>query len=324
MRACGAPSRLRRRRKRNYATTGSGKIGIMSHVFVISGTRVDMRILHRHNCTCALIQLPEARFPKGRHGRSREGQILAGIPDPQPDAWQGAGRVVSCRTIFRSSRSGAGQVRDAAAGTDRERVGNGGLAGVRLFANGLLPGIGIVSTGWPTRPDSRPTGTAWGAQAYQGCHEVSRRRIRARRIASNDGFGRIASPAIQTGGPSAERGAGSCPEKKGALKQVRCRDTLPIVASSDRWASRYEDLRQYAVRQDDRGGWGIALFRHRGTVAWMKAWPATEESPTAADNVPAIKEGTPVGMVEVPATLCREAILILVEMIVGQCQEDTA
>ena len=56
----------------------------------------------------------------------------------------------------------------------------------------------------------------------------------------------------------------------------------------------------------------------------MKAWPATEESPAAAGNVLAIKEGTPVSTVEVPATLCREAILILVEMIVGQCQEDAA
>lgn len=57
----------------------------------------------------------------------------------------------------------------------------------------------------------------------------------------------------------------------------------------------------------------------------MKAWPATEELPTAAaDNVPVIQEEMPINMVKVPATLCREAVLILVEMIVRQCQEDAA
>jgi hypothetical protein len=108
------------------------------------------------------------------------------------------------------------------------------------------------------------------------------------------------------------------------MKQGDSHDTLPSVDSPDRWATRYEDLRRHAVEKESSTGWGAALLMQRGTVAWMKAWPANDESLAAGGSGPVAEKEVCGVLVDVPAVLCREAILVLVDMIVKRCREEAA
>ena len=48
------------------------------------------------------------------------------------------------------------------------------------------------------------------------------------------------------------------------------------------------DLRRHAVKEEGPAGWGAALLMQRGTVAWMKAWPANDESLAAGGSGPVV------------------------------------
>jgi hypothetical protein len=86
---------------------------------------------------------------------------------------------------------------------------------------------------------------------------------------------------------------------------------------------RYEDLRRHVVEGEISIGWGAALLMQRGMVAWMKAWPANDR--TAAEDDERIpekeKNGVPLDIPDVPD---REAISILVDMVMEHCREDVA
>ena len=108
------------------------------------------------------------------------------------------------------------------------------------------------------------------------------------------------------------------------MREGNSRETLPSVDSPDRWASRYEDLRRRAVKKEGPAGWEAALFMQRGTAAWMKAWPANDEGLAASGSRPVAEKEVCGVLVDVPAGLCREAILVLVDMIVKRCREEAA
>jgi len=108
------------------------------------------------------------------------------------------------------------------------------------------------------------------------------------------------------------------------MKQGDLHDALPSIDSPDRWASRYEDLRRRAVEKEGPAGWGAALLMQRGMVAWMKAWPANDESLAAGGSGPAAEKEVCGVLVDVRTVLCREAISILVDMVVKRCREEAA
>ena len=108
------------------------------------------------------------------------------------------------------------------------------------------------------------------------------------------------------------------------MKQVNSCDTLPSVDSPDRWASRYEDLRRCAEKKEGPAGWGVTLFMQRGTVAWMKAWPASDEGSAVGGSRPAVEKEVSGMLVDVPAALSRKVILVLVDMLVKRCREEAA
>jgi hypothetical protein len=62
----------------------------------------------------------------------------------------------------------------------------------------------------------------------------------------------------------------------------------------------------------------------RGTVAWMKAWPANDKEATAGASGSVLEKEDSGVAVDIPGAPCREAIWILVDMIVKRCQEDVA
>ncbi len=87
---------------------------------------------------------------------------------------------------------------------------------------------------------------------------------------------------------------------------------------------RYEDLRRHVAEREVSIGWGAVLLMQRGMVAWMKAWPASDKAPTADGGGP-IREREKSGVsVDVPGAPDREAISILVDMIMKHCREDAA
>jgi hypothetical protein len=59
-------------------------------------------------------------------------------------------------------------------------------------------------------------------------------------------------------------------------------------------------------------------------VGWMKAWPANNESLAAGGSGPAAEKEVHGVLVHVPTVLCREAISVLVDMIVKRCREEAA
>ncbi len=108
------------------------------------------------------------------------------------------------------------------------------------------------------------------------------------------------------------------------MKHVNSYDTLPSVDSPERWASRYEDLRRCAGKKEGPAGWGVALFMQRGTVAWMKAWPASDEGFVMGGSRPIVEKEACDILVDVPAALPREVILVLVDMITKRRREEAA
>lgn len=86
---------------------------------------------------------------------------------------------------------------------------------------------------------------------------------------------------------------------------------------SEKWTTRYEDLRRQILAEPEGGGWGRALLLRRGLVAWMQAWPSDEgigqEATTPAE--PSAAATT------LPAGLCGEITRVLVNMILAQGKE---
>lgn len=88
-------------------------------------------------------------------------------------------------------------------------------------------------------------------------------------------------------------------------------ETLP---ASEKWATRYEELRRQILAEPAAGGWGRALLLRRGLVAWMQAWPSDEETgPNATKPAEPSAAAT-----TLPAGLCGEITRILVNMILDQ------
>lgn len=56
----------------------------------------------------------------------------------------------------------------------------------------------------------------------------------------------------------------------------------------------------------------------------MKAWPANDQESTAGANRSVLEKEESGVPVDIPGAPCREAISILVDMIVKHCQEDVA
>ncbi len=56
----------------------------------------------------------------------------------------------------------------------------------------------------------------------------------------------------------------------------------------------------------------------------MKAWPANDKEATAGASGSVLEKEDSGVAVDIPGAPCREAIWILVDMIVKRCQEDVA
>jgi hypothetical protein len=77
-------------------------------------------------------------------------------------------------------------------------------------------------------------------------------------------------------------------------------------------------------KKEGPAGWGVTLFMQRGTVAWMKAWPASDVGSAVGGSRPVVEKEACDILADVPAALPREVILVLVDMLVKRCREQAA
>ncbi len=94
----------------------------------------------------------------------------------------------------------------------------------------------------------------------------------------------------------------------------------PAVAEravAEKWTTRYEELRRQILEEPRGSGWGRALLRRRGLMAWMQAWPSDKE--TGPEATGPAEPSTPA--TALPAGLCGEITRILVNMILDQTKE---
>jgi hypothetical protein len=75
-------------------------------------------------------------------------------------------------------------------------------------------------------------------------------------------------------------------------------------------------VRQQAIqtRHPLENGWELALLIRRGVVAWMRAWPATEESQRSIGHSDSQSDRTP-AEITLPSSLCKQITSLLVGMI---------
>jgi hypothetical protein len=94
----------------------------------------------------------------------------------------------------------------------------------------------------------------------------------------------------------------------------------PAVAEravAEKWTTRYEELRRQILEEPRGSGWGRALLRRQGLVAWMQAWSSEEE--TGPEVTGPAEPSTPA--TALPAGLCGEITRILVNMILDPGKE---
>src|SRR6266705_1962318 len=92
----------------------------------------------------------------------------------EPVSGEGCGPEVPNGRILRSARRRPGQVRDAAARVDRERVGNGCNWRVRSLSSNVLRSEGQLRRGWDLRSLAQEAWTTRPAQAPRGAIDLRR------------------------------------------------------------------------------------------------------------------------------------------------------
>src|SRR5262249_23186068 len=152
------------------------------------------------------------RSPRG------QGRSATSSSRPQPAAECGARPRIHLRQpVLRPSRSGPGQVRDAASGPRGGRVGQPGGRRLRLLATVLLRGEDGLRGGRPAWRVAPAPGPEAGAQALRGGRRLAPGGADLRPFTELSPAGNAARVGARAPGAPPERGTGAGPTpKKGA------------------------------------------------------------------------------------------------------------
>jgi hypothetical protein len=177
---------------------------------------------------------------------------------------------VSGPRVLRPPRCRSGQVRDAATGSARRALGDGGVRRLRLFVVRVLRSQERLSAWRITGPDPSPARTSTPAQVERTNSGISAPMPWPRSGDVRGGAGSTGPRQVWNKSPCSQHrtGAGS-PAKKGA--------TLPIAeCTCELWTARYEDLGKRVLtfsEANSAAGWEQTLVIRQGLRAWMTAWP---------------------------------------------------
>lgn len=225
----------------------------------------------------------------GRPGPQTPDASTTGNAEPAPESR--TRRVVSPGRFLRRSRSGPGQVRDAAPGTDRRQVCDRCGRELWLFPAIFLSGTIGLRAKRSCRSGAPQTRPQAGAQTYRRDPHIHWRDASERTIYSIAGSGETDPGTLRHQGSSTKYRAQSAASSKKTLNEAGD----PAATRHD-LAARYEQLRRDAMGRLTSGdqGLGLALFLRRGMTAWMQAWsecagnvePATRSQPVVHETIP--------------------------------------
>ncbi len=222
-------------------------------------------------------------------------------------------RTVFNSRIFRSSRPGSGQVRDAAPGAKRgtgcEPVGSP----LRLLASLVLSSAGCVPTGRSAGTDATEAGAEKSAQAHRrsACFRPPGTAGRSFPAPCISSF--ISQRQVRHHRSSTQhRARFDAQSKKTAVNE----DPPHSIPQQD-WVAHYEQLRSDALNQGHgiSSGFGLTVFLRQGMTAWMRAC-FRAVTPPARECAPS----SPVS--SLPDDVRTQAVFILAGILLGDRSED--
>ena len=225
-------------------------------------------------------------------------------------------RVILRQRVFRFSRSDAGQVRDASAGSAGWNDCFAGCKNIRFFASFVLPDTACLRPARISRFDASSSRSQACSQANRRCDGIYFGLQKQKSVSSGNGSGnpdktafriKRTSPQYRTGiAASAKKRAVNLSEPDGYL---------------DHCAERYEQLRQMILETRDYccQGWGLALLMHRGFAAWVYAFSKIESSQQQpAVPVTPVPDNT---CLAIPDTIRGRMIMTISDMVLSTLQE---
>ena len=224
-------------------------------------------------------------------------------------------RFILRQRVFRPSRLGAGQVRDASTSAERWRVHFKDGKNVWLFSCFILPSTAHLRStriSWPNAAQARPQARP---QINRRCDDVYFGLQKQKIFSWGNGSGsqdkttfwlKCTSPQYRTGIAAST--------KKGALNLSEPNEGL------EHCVERYEQLRQMILVTRDYccQDWGLALLMHRGFSAWIYAISKIESFQQPPEPTRSVPEKT---NWVIPDTIRGRMIMSLSEMMLSALQE---
>ena len=222
-------------------------------------------------------------------------------------------RTVFNSRIFRSSRPGSGQVRDATPGAKRgtgcEPVGSP----LRLLASLVLSNTGCVPTGRSAGTDATEAGAEKSAQAHRrsACFRPPGTAGRSFPASSISGF--TSQRQVRHYRSSTQHRA--CFDAQS--KKTPVNKDSPDATPQQEWVAHYEQLRSDALNRGHGicSGFGLTVFLRQGMTAWMRT--------CSRAVTPPVRKFAQPGLVSLLSCEVRtQAVFILAGILLGDRPED--
>lgn len=204
--------------------------------------------------------------------RSQE-PLPAPAGEPESASRTGACPALPDPCLLRSTRSGPGEVRNAAPGQPGPGDGYHGCWAIRPFASDLLSGRAAFCNRRTARTATTPQRTPPGVQTFRNRSAIAAANLARRTNLIGGGFATAFTARFGALGSSAQYRTGADPRSKKSLP-VPAPILAPIRAPSI-LLDDYENLRYQELQASDSSVERI-LLEKQGMAAWMQFVPALE------------------------------------------------
>lgn len=222
-------------------------------------------------------------------------------------------QIIREKRIFRPSRYGTGQIRDASPCKGRWLVGYTGGQNIWVLTGCILSGKDRLRAIWNTRSDYQTPRSKTRSQAFRCRFELYRSAAFSRQSHSCCDACYYDSKTVQAFPPPSQYRTGiDSPAKKRAIN----------IIGDGEWTSRYEQLRHQATQGclTGQGGYGLTLFMRQGMVAWMHAWPKPHTTNTNITKHQIFNATE--NLLELPQSLRTQITIVLADMILNQSHQE--
>ena len=287
---------------------------------IVPINRVIMRLnLIDNYMMCGIIRLTfEMSYLGDRyHGRLSQCKIEGTWPKWHIKSSSGGccKRSILRQRVFRPSRLGAGQVRDASTSAERWRVYFKSGKNVWLFSCFILPDTACLRStrvSWPNAAQARPQTCP---QINRRCDDVYFDLQKQKNFSWGNGSSSQDRRAFWIKRTSPQYRTGSAaPTKKRVVNLSEPDECL------DHCVECYEQLRQMILEARDYccQDWGLALLIHHGFAAWIYAISKIESFQQPPEPTNSVPDKT---NLVIPDTIRGRMIMTLSEMVLSALQE---